>query len=311
MPPLSVAFGAGRSVNVEDCVVPQDDELRRVRQSAEDGWARAQELDAEVRRLSAELEAERSWSQRLDVALQAELRRREDASYYADGIAVWHKAAPFLEDARFREAYRFGIESRLDGLDVHVEWRMHVVLWAAHHAARLPGDFVECGVATGMYSLAICKSLDFNSLDRDFWLFDTYEGIPVELALDSERERVESTNARWYPECFDYARRSFAPWPRAHLVRGVVPESLNTVEIERVAYLSIDMNIAVPEIAALQHFWPRLVPGAILVLDDYGGDLYEAQRLGADQFAALVGVEILTLPTGQGLMLKPGGHGLT
>ncbi len=53
-------------------------------------------------------------------------------------------------------------------------------------------------------------------------------------------------------------------------MRGKVPESLATVEIERVAYLSLDMNIAYPEIEALKHFWPKLVPGAIVVLDDYG-----------------------------------------
>ena len=75
-----------------------------------------------------------------------------------------------------------------------------------------------------MYSLAICKYLDFNRLDRDFWLFDTFAGIPLDLADASEREASERANSRHYSECFDLVSRSFAPWPRARLVRGAVPE---------------------------------------------------------------------------------------
>jgi predicted O-methyltransferase YrrM len=84
-----------------------------------------------------------------------------------------------------------------------------------------------------------------------------------------------------------------------------VPESLSTVEVDRVAYLSIDMNIAYPERKAIEHFWPKLAPGALVVLDDYGWMNYEEQKQTMDDFARGVGVEILTLPTGQGLLVKP------
>ena len=65
------------------------------------------------------------------------------------------------------------------------------------------------------------------------------------------------------------------------------------------------MNIAAPERAALEHFWPKLVSGAVVVLDDYGGINRPLQRQYADEFAAEVKVPILVLPTGQGLLLKP------
>lgn len=37
------------------------------------------------------------------------------------------------------------------------------------------------------------------------------------------------------------------------MVRGVVTESLDLVEIQKVAYLSIDMHCTFPEIEALEH----------------------------------------------------------
>ena len=71
------------------------------------------------------------------------------------------------------------------------------------------------------------------------------------------------------------------------------------------SYLSIDMNIAAPEIAAIEHFWDKLVPGAPVVLDDYAWIGYEEQLHAWDAFAASKGVAIACLPTGQGLILKP------
>src|SRR6202040_437024 len=51
---------------------------------------------------------------------------------------------------------------------------------------RLPGDFVECGVDTGVMSVAICEWLDFNRLDKDFWFFLNYEGTPDSHILPPE-----------------------------------------------------------------------------------------------------------------------------
>ena len=65
------------------------------------------------------------------------------------------------------------------------------------------------------------------------------------------------------------------------------------------------MNNATPEIAAVNHFWDKLQPGAPVLLDDYGFVRYEVQKQAFDAWAAEHGVEILALPTGQGLIIKP------
>jgi O-methyltransferase len=230
--------------------------------------------------------------------------------FSSDGLTVRGKKAPFVHDQRFMSAYRRGINSGhvLGGapnVDFHVEWRAAVACWAAQHGAKLPGDFVECGVNTGIFSLAVCEYVDLNSLDKSFYLFDTFNGIPVVQMSAQERAARSDFNTQVYPECYELACRNFAEFKRAVLVRGTVPETLASVVIEKVAYLSIDMNIAYPERKAIEHFWPKLSSGAFVLLDDYGWQGYEEQMESMDDFARSQQVEILALPTGQGLLIKP------
>jgi hypothetical protein len=179
-----------------------------------------------------------------------------------------------------------------------------VCCWAAKHAKRLEGDFVECGVNTGILSLAACNYIDFNSTGKRFYLFDTFCGIPEHQVQGDETKHVQKTNASYYEECYDVAKRNFKPFPGAVFVRGCIPETLTVERIEKVSYLSIDMNIMEPEIAAIEFFWDKLVTGAPVVLDDYGFKPHRRQKDAFDAFAKRKGVEILTLPTGQGLLLK-------
>lgn len=233
-------------------------------------------------------------------------------SYDADFLRVWYKSVDFMSDPRFLRAYRRGMDSghrigRAAGSqdDIHIEWRVYICCWAALHASHLPGDFVECGTNTGIMSLAICDYVDFNRLDKDFFLLDTYSGIPEDQISERELAHGRGYENTMYPECYDQALRNFSPFPRARPIRGRVPEVLQTVAFGQVSYLCLDMNIAYPELAALRFFWPRLVTGGIVVLDDYGWSNYREQKDQLDGFAREQGVEIALLPTGQGLLLKP------
>jgi len=234
-------------------------------------------------------------------ATRAPQMAQVNSVYAADDMILRDKNLAALAEPRFREAYAAAAPA------LRIDFRAYVCCWAAKRAARLPGDFVECGVNEGWMSLTICNYLDFNKLAKSFYLFDTYCGIPLEQITD--RERAESGERllamqHHYVECYERTKAKFAPYPRAVLVRGRIPETLTLPPIERVAYLHIDMNIAVPERAAIEFFWPKLVPGGVVVLDDYAFSSYEAQHDTMDEFAASIGTDVLTLPTGQGLIIK-------
>ena len=230
-------------------------------------------------------------------------------TFEADGLATAH-SSEFLSDPRFRAAYSAGVQSghRIGAPeDLHIEWRVYVCCWAASYAARVPGDFVECGVSTGTVSLAVCHYVAFAGLAKSFWLFDTFAGIPEQQAAAEELPFVQSKNSRLYFDCYDLAKRNFAPFPNVRLVKGLVPESLDAAAIERIAYLHIDMNIAYPEVEASRRLWDRLSEGAIVIYDDYGSVGHRLQKQALDAFASERGVEILSLPTGQGLLIKSPG----
>ncbi|SIM81297.1 Methyltransferase MtfD [Mycobacteroides abscessus subsp. abscessus] len=55
----------------------------------------------------------------------------------------------------------------------------------------------------------------------------------------------------------------------------------------------------------LRYFWPRLSPGAFVLLDDYANRGRDEQRIAMDDVARELGVSVVALPTGQGLIIKP------
>jgi len=222
-------------------------------------------------------------------------------TYNQDGLATINNC-DFLNDPRFQEAYRLGEQTGSWG-DPRIHWRVHVLCWAADIASRLEGDFVECGVNRGGYSRAVMHFVDFPRLGKTFYLLDTFHGLEDKLISDAERKRGIPQVYSYYEECYEAVCRTFEGF-RTVIVRGVVPETLPLVKAAKVCYLSIDMNCAAPEIAAAEYFWDKLVPGAVIVLDDYGWQLHYEQKEAFDRFAAQKGVRVLALPTGQGLIFK-------
>jgi hypothetical protein len=210
----------------------------------------------------------------------------------------------FMKEPRYVEACKRGIEAHGD--DPKQYWRLHVALWAAAQAARRPGDFVECGVWKGYLNSAIMRYLDWNSLGRHFYLFDTFCGIDESQVTPAELAKGNMPHYRkHYLENYEAVVKNFAEFRNVHLVRGSVPSTLEQCDVRSVAYLSLDMNNVTPEIAAINHFWDRLVPGAVVLLDDYGFVSYEEQKKAFDAWTREHGVEILALPSGQGMFLKP------
>lgn len=120
----------------------------------------------------------------------------------------------------------------------------------------------------------------------------------------AERSPRMLENELMYEDCYDIAKRNFEPFRRVHLIKGTVLDSLQNINIDKVAYLCLDMNITKPEIAALEFFWDKLVMGALVIFDDYGWNHYREQYDAVNKFARARGVMVVTLPTGQGLLIK-------
>ena len=196
----------------------------------------------------------------------------------------------FEDDPVFKAAYARGVK--------------------AGAAARVPGDFVECGVNAGFVSSAIMQRLDWAKIGKRFYLIDTFSGPILSQysreEIDGGRGRVaeEAIAKGAYVTDLEGVRANYAEWPNVEIVQGAVPGVLPSLGVGRVAFLHIDMNCAYPERAALEYFWDRLAPGAMVLFDDYAYFGNDALAEAIDSAAASLGAEVLSLPTGQGLIIK-------
>ncbi len=227
--------------------------------------------------------------------------------YNQDGLRTIHNH-DFMKEASFCKAYDRGCRA---ASDYRWHWRVHIGLWAASTASKLAGDFVECGVNRGFLSSAIMEFLDWDSLKRTFYLLDTFEGLDLRYVSDEDRERgtVEENEclleSGYYVQGVESVKSNFSQWKNVRIIKGSIPETLNQVDTSSVAYLHLDLNCSPPEVAALNFFWDRLLPGAVVLLDDYAYQGFESQKHAMDAVAQEKRVVIASLPTGQGLLIKP------
>lgn len=234
------------------------------------------------------------------------LLEKSRVTYAQDMLYTFHNA-DFIKDPHFLQSYELGKQTDgghlLKNYDIH--WRTHVQCWAAYHAAHLEGDFVDCGVSTGIFARAVINYVGFQNLDKKYYLLDTFQGMDEKYSTLREMERHQVLGYGKKTGLYEQVIETFKGF-NVKIIKGAVPETLGQVDTQKVSYLSIDMNCVQPEIEALEFFWDKMVSGGIIILDDYGyANDSNDQKDAHDAFAKSKGVMILTLPTCQGLIIKP------
>ncbi len=233
---------------------------------------------------------------------------KASVTYSSDLLYTYHNC-DFMKDPKFIESYNLGKATDVNGTvlkNYDIYWRIHVLCWAANHVKNIPGDFVDCGVNTGIFSRAVINYIDFNSTGKTYYLLDTFSGL--DPAYSSEAELSQELNqkyTRYKDTLYDQVCNTFKAF-NVNIIKGAVPGTLPQVSAQKVAYLSVDMNCVKPEVDTLNFFWDKMSPGGIIILDDYGyGNVTNDQKRAHDEFAHSKGVEVLSLPTCQGIIMKP------
>ena len=216
--------------------------------------------------------------------------------FAGDMLITFQRNMSFHEDARFMQAFT---SEAGDEQEKSLIWRLHVLCWCALNCLRREGDFVECGVYRGFSSSVAARYLEFGGRDKQWYLYDTFSGIPADQLNPGDDSPAIYRAEGLYESC----RARFAQYANVHVIRGRIPEVLRERAPGKVAFLHLDMNSAQAESAALEFFSDRFSPGAMVLLDDYGWRGYRPQKLVADAFFGKKGCPIVELPTGQGLVI--------
>lgn len=167
--------------------------------------------------------------------------------------------------------------------------------------AKVKGDMLECGVWRGGSMMLVAKTLlELGDTGRTLHLFDTYEGHPkpdsnIDVDMWGNRAVDEWKSLRKTDETSDWARVSIDevranmestgyPMDKVNLVKGMVENTAAPHAPESLSLLRLDSDWYASSKVALEVFWPRLVKGGVLIVDDYGH--YKGQRKAVDEYFA-------------------------
>jgi hypothetical protein len=174
-------------------------------------------------------------------------------------------------------------------------------LYALHQAIkyiirhRVPGAFVECGVWKGGSSMLAAAGLLAANDCRPLYLYDTFEGMPPPSALDVS---ITGQHAQALLDGGSVHTQAVAPLKEVKAnfgrigypadlvmyVEGKVEDTIPSVAPEEIAVLRLDTDWYESTKHELEHLYPRLVSGGVLIIDDYGW--WEGARRAVDEFFA-------------------------
>ncbi len=130
---------------------------------------------------------------------------------------------------------------------------------------NVPGVLAEAGVFAGGSARLICEAKG----DRALHLFDVFETLQDEsTAGGPEAAAVRSHFQRLHAREAD-VRSTLAGYPNVHFHTGVFPQTAAAVADSRFSFVHLDLDLEGSTLAALEFFYPRLAPGALLVADDF------------------------------------------
>ncbi|MDB5321801.1 MAG: putative methyltransferase [Phycisphaerales bacterium] len=184
-------------------------------------------------------------------------------------------------------------------------------LWrAVEYVVRcnIPGDFVECGVYRGgSTAMAVEAFRHFgDKTDRRFYLYDTFAGMtaPTQRDVDFAGRTPDQHLRTWGVKTIDGMANSPLDEVRANLLRtglaadrfvfvqGKVEETIpGTVPPGPISILRLDTDWYESTRHELIHLFPRLVPGGVLIVDDYG--FWKGSRDACDEYFREHNVRIL------------------
>lgn len=131
--------------------------------------------------------------------------------------------------------------------------------------------------------------------DRDLYLFDTFEGMSSPTTIDRDlgghsamdllRSSSRDDEIWCYASDADVSRNlKSTGYPNEHLhfIKGPVEDTIPNQAPDEIALLRLDTDWYESTKHELKHLYPRLQPGGVLIIDDYGH--WQGARQAVDEY---------------------------
>ena len=193
--------------------------------------------------------------------------------------------------------------------------RLFVLIEAVKYVINnnIEGDIVECGVWKGGSMMAAALALlEMNATDRDLYLYDTFKGMTkpseedVTICGDTAHEDYLHRVKRKAPEVYPYTlkrddKRDMSNWcyssleevrknmfslryprDRIFFIQGRVEDTIPHHVPAGISILRLDTDFYESTKHELEHLFPRVSQGGVLIIDDYGHWL--GQKKAVDEY---------------------------
>ncbi len=140
---------------------------------------------------------------------------------------------------------------------------------------KLPGCIVECGVWRGGMMAGMAEVL---GPKRHYYLFDSFEGLPPAKEIDGQAAiewQKDTKSPGYYDNCkaeMEWAEKAMKKSGAANykLVKGWFDNTVPTYKLdEPIALLRLDADWYDSTMVCLEHFFPKVAKGGLIILDDY------------------------------------------
>jgi O-methyltransferase len=157
----------------------------------------------------------------------------------------------------------------------------------------IPGALVECGVWRGGNLIVMAETIRaLGASGRRVVGFDTFEGMTEptdrDVSRDGEAARDLAPEGRpWCEASIDEVTAILngqTRYEHIDLVQGRVEDTVPLAAPPSISLLRLDTDWYDSTIHELEHLYPRLSTGGVLIIDDYG--YWQGQRQAVDEYFA-------------------------
>jgi O-methyltransferase len=186
---------------------------------------------------------------------------------------------------------------------------------------KIPGSFVECGVWKGGSMMAVAKTLsDMNVNDRDLYLFDTFTGMTkpsnIDIGVGTEekaleifdKEKTGNDASNWLKVTIDEVKKTFEKIEynkkKIYFIQGKVEDTIPKNIPSEISLLRLDTDWYESTKHELDHLFPKLSRGGIIIIDDY--DDWAGSRKAVDEYIInkKISLLLIKIPNGGRIGIK-------
>ena len=165
---------------------------------------------------------------------------------------------------------------------------------------------VECGCWRGLSSYQIAYHLKSSGFENKFFIFDSFSGLSAFEHTDKGNNEIkdEEKRRREFACPEEEVRENLKEFDFIEYKKGWIPERFKDVDKFIFSFVHIDVDLYQPIKDALTFFYPRMIKGGIIVLDDYGYLTFPGAKKAVDEFMKGRRDFFLHLPSSSAFIIK-------